>query len=313
MVKSTVQAFVNRITAVSLVGVDLGSSALKAVEVERSNGRVRLRRCAVVPVEEGNVTAALNQLVSRAGIAAAHVAVGLASPEVIVKPVQFPPMPPKELRSAVRLEAEQAILNGHTLNEMALDWHPLASPSKDLLRGLLAVVPQDAVSARLHIAEAAGLRPAVVDVEGLALWNAYWVLIGSQEAASKTVLLMNVGAKTTNLVIAKGPDELILIRDLQLGAGSLQHGQAPDWMTEVRDSLGYARAQGGLRALDAVYVTGGGAGPDLLPSLTATVAAPVTFWNPLNQLARDTESAAVEDSLGPLLAIAIGLALRQPS
>ena len=68
-----------------------------------------------------------------------------------------------------------------------------------------------------------------------------------------------------------------------------------------------------MRALDAVYVTGGGAGPDLLPALKATVAAPVTFWNPLNQLVRDSESPEVEYALGPILAIAIGLALRQPS
>jgi hypothetical protein len=43
------------------------------------------------------------------------------------------------------------------------------------------------------------------------------------------------------------------------------------------------------------------------------MSAPVTVWNPLEQLARDERSPDVDPALGPLLAVAIGLALRQPS
>ena len=304
---------VDRLTTTSIVGVDFGSAALKLVELAAREGQAVLRRCAVQALPGGGASAAvLKRLCDETGIATTHAALGLASPEVIVKPFQFPPMPKKELASAVRLAAEQAILNGHAPGDMAVDWHTL-SRSQESIRGLLAVVPKAAVSARLETAKAAGLRPAVVDVEGLALWNAYWVLAGAQEPTPKTVLLVNVGAHTTNLVIAKGPDELLLIRDLQLGTTSLETDQTADWVAEVRDSLGYARSQGGLRTLDAVYVTGGGSGPKLIPLLKAVTPAPITFWNPLKQLARDAQCPAVDESAGPLLAIAIGLALRQPT
>ncbi len=307
-------ALVNRLASVSVIGVDLGSSRLKAVEVVSSGGRLMLRRCAVISVEGGDSTSALAQLVREADIPAARVAVGLAAPEVIVKPVQFPPIPKKELAGAVQLEAEQAILNGHVLSDMAVDWHPLTSSNRKAdIRGLLAVVPHTILAARLAAVQAAGLRPMVVDVEGLALWNAYWALVGVRESAPKTVLLMNIGARTTNLVIAKGPDQLILIRDLQLGAKAYEEGRQSDWVAEVRDSISYARAQTGLRSLDAAYVTGGGSGPSLIPLMKAAVAAPVTFWNPLNQLERTNGTPAVEKSQGPLLAVAIGLALRRPS
>lgn len=169
------------------------------------------------------------------------------------------------------------------------------------------------IAGKLRVIKAAGLYPRIVDVEGLALWNAYWVLVGRHETISKTILLLNIGARTTNVVIAKSPDELILIRDLQLGARALEQGQDKEWASELRDSLSYARAKGGLRALDAVYVTGGGSGPHVLPLLGSLVTVPITLWNPLKQTVQDPESPSLEESTGPLLTVAIGLALRQPS
>ena len=303
---------VERFTTAPLLGVDLGSAAIKVVELAREDGQVVLRHAAVAPVSTEDPAGGLKRLLSEAGIGSSCAALALASPQVIVKPFQFPAMPKKELRNAIHLEAEQAILNGHSVRDMAIDWHTLAS-TKESIRGLLSVVPKSVVNARLSTAKQAGLRPVLVDVEGLALWNAYWVLVGSQESAPKTVLLLNIGSRTTNVVIAKGPDELILVRDLQLGGSALHNGQEGDWVAEVRDSLGYARAQGGLRSLDAVYVTGGGSGPNVIPLLKTTVPAPLIFWNPLHEVARDTASPSVQETLGPLLAIAIGLALRQPS
>lgn len=303
---------VQRLTTLPLIGVDVGSAAIKVVELAQTDGRLILRRAGVASAGEAPGDA-LRRLLGELGISMHRAAVGLASPQVIVKPFQFPPMPRKELAKAIHLEAEESILNGHAIKEMAVDWHLLASGQADTQRGLLSVVPKSVVTAKLEPVKVAGLRPCIVDVEALALWNAYWVLAGSVEPAPKTVLLANIGAKTTNLVIAKGPDELMLVRDLQLGGKALQEStQSAEWVAEMRDSLGYARAQGGLRALDGVYITGGGSGPNLIPLLKAAVSAPLTFWNPLNHLERHPE-LTVNEAIGPLLAVAIGLALRQPS
>ena len=304
---------VDRLTSVPIVGVDLGSAVVKVVELARANGQLSLRRCAVAPVEGREPTSLLRQLLTEAGITTTHAVLGLAAPEVVVKPFGFPSMPRKELRNAIQLEAEQAILNGHAASDMAIDWHTLSSSAKDSIRGLLAVVPKNLLVTRMGIVRAVGLRTAIVDVEGLALWNAYWNLVGVQEPQRKTVFLINIGARTTNLVIATGPDALILVRDIQLGGHALASGQSQDWVGEIRDSLGYARAKTGLRTLDAVYVTGGGSGPTLIPLLKSAVSVPLTFWNPLGQLVRDPHGPSIEEPVGPLLAIAIGLALRQPT
>ena len=304
---------VEQLTAVPLVAVDLGSTTLKVVEVARTNGRITLRRCAVAAVEKRNPSDLVKQLLAELGITTMQVALGVASPEIIVKPFQFPPMPAGELKKAISLEAEQSVLDGYTLSDTVIDWHTLPSSSKEKVRGLFAVVPKKVLAARVQMVKTGGLRPVLVDVEELALWNAYWLLVGGEEASPKTVLLINIGARTTNLVIAKGPDELILLRHLQLGAQAFGQDQEKDWVAEVRDSLAYARSKGGLRTLDATFVTGGGSSPKAVSLLAPAVAAPVKLWNPLTHVERGPACESMKESTGPLLAIALGLALRQLS
>ena len=295
----------------SMVGVDFGSAAIKVVELARDDGRVVLRRCAVTRAEGDDRTLTLRKACTEAGITNPHVAVGIASTEVMVRPFQFPRMNRNQLKAAVQLEAEQAILDGHKLKEMAVDWHLVPSDSKESVRGLCAVVPKKELESRLEMAKTAGLQPVVVDVEALALWSAYWTLLGQGEAESKAVLLLNVGARTTNLVVAKGANELILMRDFRLGG--VQDSESREWVTEVRDSLRYAHSKGGGSDLGAAYVTGGGSNPTMVSSLKSTLAVPVTLWNPFEQVVREDRAAQVEEAVGPLFAVAIGLALRRLS
>ena len=309
MLKRTIRQFTH-LTSSRLIGVDAGSAAIKAVELSQEHGRMTLERCAIADAKKESVAEVVKPLVSAYHVAAVRVAVGLASPELIVRTVSFPAMPKKELQSAIHLEAEQAILNGHGVHEMAIDWHPLVAEAGEGARGLLAVVPKTLVTTRLQAFAAARLRPAIVDVEGLALWNAYWSLLGQHEAESQTVLLANIGARTTNLVIVKGRDQLLLMRDLRVGLEAIASGRGVEWSEEVRDSLAYARAKNGLRSLEAAYITGGGEERMFSPLAASTIPALVTFWNPLDQLKRGPDCPPIERRAGPLLPIAIGLALR---
>ena len=306
--------WMEKLTSLQVVGVDLGSAAVKVAQGKAENGRVSLTHCAVGKVEAGQEsTLLLKRLLAESGIETTQVALGLASPEVVVKSFQCPPMPKKEMSGAVRLEAESAILNGHSLQEMAIDWHLLPSSSKESMRGVLAVVPKTTLADPVKAAKAAGLKAAVVDVEGLALWNAYWTLLGRKDSQPKTVLLMNVGATKTNLVIARGANDLVLVRNFQMGAAGPVSDRQQQWLEEVRDSLGYARSNAGLRGVDAAVLTGGGSDPKTVSLLKSALAVPVTLWNPFQQAAREGQAAQVEEGVGPLFAVAIGLALRKLS
>jgi len=307
--------WVDRWTRVSLVGVDLGSTFLKAVELEGADGKILLRRAVVQKLEGKDSTPSfVKQILLEAGITEDQAAVGLASPEIIARPFQFPSMPRKELRHAIQLEAEQAILNGHSLSEMVIDWQSFANSSEGSLRGLLAVAPRNVVSDRLEQFKKAGLSPRIVDIEGLALWNAYWILIGRNEPRARTVLLANIGARTTNLVIGRGRDELLLMRDLSIGAQALSSSaSSAEWADEIRDSLGYVRSKGKSFELDHIYLTGGASGPQVPALLSSWIKAPVTLWNPLDQLqwADPPGTLPLKKSDGPLLTLAVGLTLRR--
>lgn len=295
--------WIEQLTSSQVVGVDLGSAAVKVVQAARIDGRVVLRSCAAGKIEaEADAAAVLKRLLAEAGITASQAALGLSSSEVVVKPFQCPPMPKKEIVAAIRLEAESAILSCHSMQDMAIDWQMLPSVSKESLRGVLAVVPKTALANPVQTAKTAGLKPVVVDVEGLALWNAYWILMGSAESQKKTVLLINVGAGKTNLVIARGADELVLVRNFQMNVG--------EFLDEVADSLGYA-SNAGLQGVDAAVLTGGGADDKIVSSLKAALSVPVTLWNPFQQLLRKGQAAQMDEAAGPLFSVAIGLALRR--
>jgi Tfp pilus assembly PilM family ATPase len=310
MPQLNVRRIAERLTEVPVVGLDVGRAAVKAARVSWRAGAIQLDGWAVRPIESHDVFGALRAALKQAKADTAHAVLGLASPELIVKPFQVPAIPKKELASAMQLEAEQCILNGHTPQEVVSDWHVL-STSNQSMRGVLAVVPKSLVAARTRLARSIGLQPICVDAEGLAAWNAYWSLVGRLQPA-RTVLLANVGAGSTNLVLVRGREEVLLVRDLQLGAEAIGHGQGGDWTGEVADSLAYAHAAGGLRGLDAVVLTGGGA-PDALPLLPAVVNVPTSIWNPLEQVGPAGLPGEPPLPQGLQLTVAIGLALRAAS
>lgn len=311
----------DRLTVLPLVGVDIGSAAVKVVELHFTEGRPILKRAVVRPIQKDKPQISIRQILRETGISTTNVAAGLSSPEVVARPFHFPHLPKNELTKAIQLEAEQAILNGHPLNEIAIDWQILSDRSSESIRGLLAVVPKEMIAKRIQTIKSLGLKPRVMDVETLALWNAYWMLIGRSQknspqspagTAPPTVLLINIGARTTNLVIVKGRDELILMRDLVLGAQAFQAGGEKDWLEEIRDSLSYARSKGGMRTLNAAYVTGGGGSdPKVLSLLQSLTQASIIHWNPLDQIECDPQDTSLDKTIGPLLTLAIGLALRR--
>ena len=296
------------LTASRIVGLDMGATTVRMAEVAQSDEGLVLCRAAIVDVDPKDLAQSLKRAMFENGFKTRRVALGLSSPELVVQAFQFPRMPKNEMINAIELEAEHAILNGHPLEKMAVDWHFLNDGSGDLKRGLLAVIPQEVLFDQIRIAKTAGLDPLIVDVKSLALWNTYWTLLGKKGPVSRTVLLIHLDVRMTHFVVVQGAETLILARDIQLGTASLQNDKDA-WFSELNDSLVYARSQGGLRKIEAVYVTG--ADPnEILERIPSALGVPATLWNPLDHIPYKPDGAALACSQGPLLAVAIGLALR---
>jgi Tfp pilus assembly PilM family ATPase len=310
------QQLIEKQIEVPVVGVDLGSSTLKVVEIQRTKDQIKLKNATAVSIGTHNPAKLLRQILEEYGVQTKEVVLGLSSPELVVRPFQFPMMSRKELQGAIMIEAEQAVLNGASLSKMTVDWYTYdegpAAAGEKMISGIMAVVPQKVMDKHLHVIGEAGLIPRILDVKSLALWNAYWTLTGHHESVGKSVLLVHLGFNTTQLILARGMKQLILVRDLEMGANHIRDGAEPEWTLEIMNSIAYAKSRGDLKTLDQVFVTGGGLNSQIPSFLQPFFSVPVMIWNPFDHILWDKDAFKINTSDGPKFAIAIGLALRKP-
>lgn len=189
----------------TLVGLDVGSTSVRAVEATVSKdssvvgnfGRVDLPRGAVVAgviKDDKAVTAALRQLWSTYHFGTRDVALGVTHQQVVVREVRVANLPPKELRQALPfLVRDQLPL---PVDEAVIDFHPLEDPGKnETVSGLIVAAPKLAVIATVKAVEAAGLHVAQVDL------SVFAALRAAAHLAEDTEALVDLGADATNIVI----------------------------------------------------------------------------------------------------------------
>ena len=127
----TFQRWIDQAVEIPVIGIDLGDTSLKAVEIVRAKDQIKLRNAVSISIENNPPAQILRQFLKEYGIKTKNAALGLASPELIVRSFHFPHMSQKELRGAVMIEAEQTVLSGHDLSEMIVDWYPPDSQDPD--------------------------------------------------------------------------------------------------------------------------------------------------------------------------------------
>lgn len=295
-----------RCVSPQVLGIDIEAARVNYAEVAQHAGILTLKQGGSLPIGQGGEAEALKKLAIRVGGKGMEFACALSAPELIVRSFHFPQLANKELQKAIRMEAEAAILDGHSLDEMTIDWQRTWPSCGGGIEGVLAVVPRSTVAARTEGLHKAGLRPSIVDVKALALWNAFWQLTSGKGTGAGPTLLVNVTEHATNLIIAQERQELFLVRDLETEANA-----ADEWIAEIRDSLAYARSKSGLKKLEAAYITGAAAQEAIAASLAAAIGLQVPVWDPLRYLKPEPQGAGAALTDGRSLGVAIGLALRK--
>lgn len=232
----------------ALLGLDISSSSVKLVELSRDKaGNLVLDRCAIEPLERGWITdgnvekfdevaEAVRRLVKKSGTRTRNVAMALPASAVITKKIILPGgMSEQELEIQVEAEANQYI--PFSLDEVSLDFcvvGPSASSVGDV-EVLIAASRKEKVNDRQGLAEAAGLKPVVVDVESYASRLATSRLIENlpNKGLDTMVALFEVGALTTSMQVIKN-DEVLYERDQAFGGAQLtqlivrQYGFSPE-------------------------------------------------------------------------------------
>lgn len=196
----------------SVVGLDIGSSCVKAVELKQRSDGFELvgLGIATLPAEaivdgaflnSGAIVDAISEAVSIGGIKAKNAAAAVSGHSVIVKRINVPAASRDELEESIRWEAEQYI--PFDVNEVNLDFEILQhGDSETPMEVLLVAAKRDLIDDYTNVITEAGLTPAVVDVAGFAMENAFEnnYHIDPEEV----VALINIGAQVVNINVCSG-------------------------------------------------------------------------------------------------------------
>jgi type IV pilus assembly protein PilM len=340
-----------------VVGLDIGTTAVRAAEVSVRRGQVVLERIGQAGLPGGAVTdgevvdptvvaTAIKDLWRRTRISSRRVITGVANQRVVVRLVDLPWMQPSELRSSIAFQAGDYLpipVDQTELDYAVIGEHEAAGGQR-LLRVLLVAAQKEMLAGHLQAVRLAGLRPAGIDLNSIALLRSLGPAAGFDEGAEAIV---DVGARVTNMVVHEN-GVLRFVRILLMGgedvtstlervleldrdaaeriklsasadeevdpeAGELVTQRLEVFVEEVRGSLDFYRSQQDATPLARVVVSGGGSllGP-LVERLQAATGVPVERGHTLagvrvGRLGLDAEALA---ELEPTIAVPVGLAMK---
>src|SRR6266851_3814546 len=208
----------------SIVGLDVGSSSIKAVELKKKGGVIQVSHLGLEPlasdivvdsmiVDSGSVSSAISKIFTEHNIKSKSVATSVSRHSVIVKPIKVQPMTESELAECITTEASQHI--PFDISDVNVDFDILnpdeQGPHMDVL---LVAVKKDKILNYTNVLSLAGKSPAVVDIDAFALQNCYEY--NYQPSHDSTVALLNLGASVMNINIVKGTTPLFT-RDVSVG------------------------------------------------------------------------------------------------
>jgi type IV pilus assembly protein PilM len=216
--------------AKALVGLDIGSSAVKAVELKASGKTYKVTGFGTEPlppdsivdgaiIDASAVADAIRRLFDGRHIKTKDVAASLSGNAVIVKKISLPIMTDAELAESIYWEAEQYI--PFDIQDVNLDYQILdrgdAAGGKGTMDVLLVAAKKEKIADYTGVIAQAGRTAVVVDVDAFALQNAYEVNYGIE--SNRVVVLLNAGASATNINIIHG-DQSVFTRDISIGGNA---------------------------------------------------------------------------------------------
>lgn len=342
-----------------LLGIDVSSSSVKLVELGRHHaGQLVLERCAIEPLERGwiidgniekfdEVAQAVRRVIRNSGSKTKQAALALPASAVITKKITLPGgLSDKDLEVQVESEANQYI--PFSLDEVSLDFCVMG-PSQTSMGDtdvLIAASRKEKVSDRQGLAEAAGLKAVVMDVESYASRLATGRIIEAlpNRGVDSLVALFEIGAMTTSMQVLRNGD-VLYERDQAFGGAQLTQliarqyglsaedaetkkraGMLPeDYHSAVIEPFIESMAQEVGRALqffftstpynqvDYILLAGGSAGlPGLIEAVTQQTAFACRVVNPFDGMDISSQVRARKIAReAPSYLTSTGLALRR--
>jgi type IV pilus assembly protein PilM len=195
-----------------IVGLDIGSSSIKLVELNRGKGGFKLQNLGLSPLppeaivdgalmDSVAIIDAIRDLVSTTKTKRKDVVTSVSGHSVIVKKITLPFMTEAELNESIQWEAERYI--PFDINDVNIDFHTLGSSSEnaELMDVILVAAKKDIINDYQSVILEAGLNPVIIDTDSFALEN--MLEINYDLDRDETVAVANVGASITNINILR--------------------------------------------------------------------------------------------------------------
>ncbi|UCG52389.1 MAG: type IV pilus assembly protein PilM [Candidatus Latescibacterota bacterium] len=209
----------------SSVGLDIGSSSVKIVEVDHTKegpvlknyGIVKLPPEAIVEgeiMDRSLVIEGIQECMAKANIERQDVVTAVSGRAVIVKKIVMDKMNPDDAKEAIFWEAEQHV--PFDIDDVCLSFEILKEDvGANQMEVLLVAAKKEMVETHANLIRDAGYNPVIIDVDSFAVQNAYELT--EEEGGSRVTGLINIGSDVTNINIVQN-DIPLFTRDLSVGS-----------------------------------------------------------------------------------------------
>ncbi len=326
----------------TLVGLDMGSTSVKLVELSGHPGAFCLENLALAVIEaprdEAAVLAAVGSVRDACEEGGRRAVGSVSGPHVAVRSFHFPRMAEKEVRGALWYEGSQVI--AFDIADSYVDYTAMEAASDSKTMDVLFVAAMKAeVDSKVQLMKGCGFDPRNIGVDALVLLEA--LMAGQEQSA--TVAIVDVGARTTNIGIARrkmvpftrdvdiagdtytraigkllGVDQKEAEKVKMTEAGTnpavsrATSGVTRRLVEEVSRSIAYYKSRDDGSDVDRIYLCGGGSGmPSFSETLEEVTGIRVLPWSPL-ELVKIDESRfdkATVDHLASFVSLAAALAM----
>lgn len=217
-----------------IIGLDIGSSAVKVLQMTKSNDKIRVDCFAMQPLEPGvileknivdkdKVVSAIKEAMQKAGIKSQKVCAAISNSVAITKVVKMASgMTDKEIGSEIELESGKII--PYPINEINLDYRVLGPvPNMENMINVLVVATKtDNIDNIASIVIDAGLTPAAIDIDSYAIARAFELVAKKLpgHGQDKVIAIFDIGATMTTLTVLNNL-QIVHMREQTFGSQQL--------------------------------------------------------------------------------------------
>jgi len=206
-----------------LLGVDIGTSAIKLAEIAKKGESYILKQAHIVPITPGRVSSGaiidldglaseLNTIWNSLGLKTKNVAIALPGNMTILRRARLPYVPEEEIESAIKWEIEKTL--PFKVEDIHFDYFVYEIKENESIDLIYAVAKREVIKSFQDLAQKAGLELSVLDSAYLSLANI--TMINYDDLEHMLFLIFDIGAESSNLLVLKN-NRIVYGRNVEVG------------------------------------------------------------------------------------------------